>query len=55
METLIVNLLLTLMMLAVVVLARTRNLFAVIVLSGLYSFLMATAMVALDAVDVAMT
>lgn len=55
METLIVNVLLTLMMLAVVVLARTRNLFAVIVLSGLYSFLMATVMVALDAVDVAMT
>jgi multicomponent Na+:H+ antiporter subunit B len=35
--------------------ARNRNLFAVIVLSGLYSFLMATVLVALDAVDVAMT
>lgn len=43
------------MALAVVVLARTRNLFAVVVLSGLYSFLMATVMLALDAVDVAMT
>ena len=32
-----------------------RNLFAVVVLSGIYSFLMATVMVALDAVDVAMT
>jgi multicomponent Na+:H+ antiporter subunit B len=32
-----------------------RNLFAVVVLSGAYSFLMATALVALDAVDVAMT
>lgn len=55
MEALIVNVLLAMMMLAVVVLARTRNLFAVVVLSGLYSFLMATVMVALDAVDVAMT
>lgn len=32
-----------------------RNLFAVVVLFGIYSFLMATALVALDAVDVAMT
>ena len=32
-----------------------RNLFAVVVLGGIYSFLMATALVALDAVDVAMT
>jgi len=55
MEALIVNVLLALMMVSVVVLARTRNLFAVIVLFGLYSFLMATVMVALDAVDVAMT
>jgi multicomponent Na+:H+ antiporter subunit B len=47
--------LLVLMAVAVVVLARVRNLFAVIVLSGLYSFLMATVLVALDAVDVAMT
>ena len=43
------------MMVAVVALTRTRNLFAVIVLFGLYSFLTATVMVALDAVDVAMT
>jgi multicomponent Na+:H+ antiporter subunit B len=39
----------------VVVLARTRNLLSVILLSGIYSFLMATVLVALDAVDVAMT
>jgi len=39
----------------VVVIARSRNLFGVIVLGGLYSFLIATVMVALDAVDVAMT
>ena len=43
------------MAVAVIVLARVRNLFSVIVLSGLYSFLMATVLVALDAVDVAMT
>jgi len=38
-----------------VVIARARNLFAVVVLFGIYSFLMATVLVALDAVDVAMT
>ena len=37
------------------VIARSRNLFGVIVLGGLYSFLMATVLVAMDAVDVAMT
>jgi multicomponent Na+:H+ antiporter subunit B len=37
------------------VIARQRNLFAVVILSGIYSFLMATVLVALDAVDVAMT
>jgi multicomponent Na+:H+ antiporter subunit B len=47
--------LLTMMALAVVVIARSRNLFGVIVLGGLYSFLMATVLVAMDAVDVAMT
>ncbi|MGH8677336.1 MAG: DUF4040 domain-containing protein [Burkholderiales bacterium] len=35
--------------------ARVRNLFAVVVLGSLYSFLMATVLVVLDAVDVAMT
>jgi multicomponent Na+:H+ antiporter subunit B len=35
--------------------ARVRNLFAVAVLGGLYSFMMATVLVVLDAVDVAMT
>ena len=39
----------------VVVIARSRNLFGVIGLSGLYSFLLATVLVAMDAVDVAMT
>lgn len=39
----------------VVAIVAQRNLFAVVVLSGVYSFLMATVLVALDAVDVAMT
>jgi multicomponent Na+:H+ antiporter subunit B len=43
------------MVLAVWALARSRNLFAVVVLGGVYSFLMATVLVAMDAVDVAMT
>ena len=51
----IVDALLVLMAISVVALARNRNLFAVVVLAGVYSFLMATALVALDAVDVAMT
>lgn len=55
METLIINVLLAMMALTVVILARSRNLFAVVVLGGAYSFLMATVLVALDAVDVAMT
>ncbi|MEO8079352.1 MAG: DUF4040 domain-containing protein [Caldimonas sp.] len=36
-------------------LGRSRDLFSVVVLGGLYSFLMATVLVAMDAVDVAMT
>jgi multicomponent Na+:H+ antiporter subunit B len=47
--------LLALMAVTLVVIARSRNLFGVIVLGGLYSFLMATVLVAMDAVDVAMT
>lgn len=43
------------MVATVVTLARSRNLFGVVVLSGIYSFLMATLLVAMDAVDVAMT
>lgn len=43
------------MALTVLVIARSRNLFGVIVLGGIYSFLMATVLVAMDAVDVAMT
>lgn len=40
---------------AMVAIAVQRNLFAVVVLSGIYSFLMATVLIALDAVDVGMT
>jgi multicomponent Na+:H+ antiporter subunit B len=52
---LIIDGLLVLMAVAVAVLARTRDLFAVVVLAGIYSFLMGAVLVALDAVDVAMT
>jgi len=55
MESTIINVLLVLMAAAVVALERLRNLFAVVVLFTIYSFLMATVLVALDAVDVAMT
>jgi len=54
-EALIIHVLLTAMVVVIVALALTRNLFSVVVLSGIYSFLMATVLVALDAVDVAMT
>ena len=47
--------LLVMMAAVTVVMAVQRNLFAVVILSGVYSFLMATVLVALDAVDVAMT
>lgn len=54
-ELLINTILLLLMVAAVIGIVRVRNLFAVVMLSGVYSFLMATLMVALDAVDVGMT
>ena len=47
--------LLTLLAAVTIGIIRVRNLFAVVVLSGAYSFLMASVMVVLDAVDVAMT
>lgn len=43
------------MVIAVIALARSRNLFSVVVLFSLYSFFMATVLAVLDAVDVAMT
>ncbi len=39
----------------VVAIVAQRNLFSVVMLTGIYSFLMASVLVALDAVDVAMT
>ena len=50
-----ISVLLTLMAITTVVIVVQRNLFAVVILAGIYSFLMATALVALDAVDVGMT
>ena len=47
--------LLTLLAAVTVGIVRIRNLFAVTVLTGAYSFLMASVMIVLDAVDVAMT
>lgn len=47
--------LLTLLAAITVSIVRVRNLFAVVVLFGAYSFLMASAMLVLDAVDVALT
>ncbi|MGI9379540.1 MAG: DUF4040 domain-containing protein [Methyloligellaceae bacterium] len=47
--------LLTMMAIVTVGIVRLRSLFAVVILSGIYSFLMASVMIVLDAVDVAMT
>lgn len=47
--------LLVLLIVAALAMARARNLFAVVALGGIYSFLMALALLALDAVDVSMT
>ncbi|MEX2198304.1 MAG: DUF4040 domain-containing protein [Burkholderiales bacterium] len=47
--------LLTMMAATVLAIVVQRNLYSVVVLAGVYSFLMATVLVALDAVDVAMT
>ncbi|MGE0846421.1 MAG: DUF4040 domain-containing protein [Flavobacteriaceae bacterium] len=55
MEAAINMVLLTLMALVTIGIVRLRNLFAVVILSGIYSFLMATVLIVLDAVDVAMT
>jgi multicomponent Na+:H+ antiporter subunit B len=54
-EALVIHALLLMMAVVVVVLGRSRNLFSVVVLGGIYSFMMATVLVAMDAVDVSMT
>ncbi|NKB44635.1 MAG: DUF4040 domain-containing protein [Alphaproteobacteria bacterium] len=52
----LINLVLLLFLSAVTVaIIGVRNLFAVVVLGGAYSFLMATLLIAMDAVDVGMT
>ena len=55
MEALINMALLTLLAIVTVGIARQRNLFGVVMLAGIYSFLMASILIVLDAVDVAMT
>lgn len=47
--------LLTLLAVVTIGVVQMRNLFGVVVLAGIYSFLMASLLVVLDAVDVAMT
>lgn len=47
--------LLTLMAVTVIAIVGQRSLFAVVILSGVYSFLMASVLILYDAVDVAMT
>ncbi len=54
-DALIIITLALMMLVTVMLIIRSRNLFGVIVLSGVYSFLMAAQLFALDAVDVAMT
>jgi multicomponent Na+:H+ antiporter subunit B len=55
MESLVNLVLLTLLAAVTIAIVRTRDLISVVVLLGIYSFLMATVMIVLDAVDVAMT
>lgn len=47
--------LMTMLAIVTVAIVRQRSLFAVAILSGVYSFLIASVLIALDAVDVAMT
>ena len=55
MISLITMVLLTLMAIVTIGVVRVRHLFAVVILGGIYSFLMASVLIMLDAVDVAMT
>lgn len=55
MEVAVVAVLLTMLAVITVVIIRQRSLFAVVILAGIYSFLIASVLIALDAVDVAMT
>lgn len=55
METIVNAVLLTLLAVITIAITRQRSLFGVVILAGIYSFLMASVLIALDAVDVAMT
>jgi len=55
MEAIINMVLLTLLALVTVAIIRQRSLIGVVILAGIYSFLMASVMIVLDAVDVALT
>ncbi len=54
-EAFVMAVLLTLLAAVTLASARQRNMFGVVILSSIYSFLMASLMIVLDAVDVAMT
>lgn len=54
-EIFIMMVLLTLLAAITIAIIRQRNMFGVVILAGIYSFLMASVMIVLDAVDVAMT
>lgn len=54
-DSLVTFSLLILMAAAAIGVVRLQNLFAVVILGGMYSFLLSTVLVVLDAVDVAMT
>lgn len=55
MEALTNTVLLTLLAVITIAIIRQRSLFGVVILAGIYSFLMASVLIVLDAVDVAMT
>jgi multicomponent Na+:H+ antiporter subunit B len=55
MEGVIIMALLTLLAVVTVAIIGQRSLFAVVILANIYSFLMASVLIVLDAVDVAMT
>lgn len=55
MEASINMVLLTLLAVVTIGVIKQRNLFSVVILGGIYSFLMASVLIVLDAVDVAMT
>ncbi len=55
MESFVNAVLLTLLAVTSVAVIRQRSLFGVVILAGIYSFLMASVLIVLDAVDVAMT